>query len=198
MTKFDWENLLKEFSQKLIADLNERRKAEIPPEVIQSGWLGYPGATEKQITQAEARLKTTLPPSYREFLKITNGWRKSDWTELQLWSTEEVDWFCVRNQDWIDGWQPYTEERPSIPDKTYFVYGEEQDCVDMRNEYLQTALEISSVSRDGDFYLLNPEIITADGEWEAWYFGSKLPGAIRYRSFYEMMEQAVNWGAFIY
>lgn len=114
MTKFDWENLLKEFSQKLIADLNERRKAEIPSEVIQSGWLGYPGATEKQITQAEARLKTTLPPSYREFLKVTNGWRKSDCTELQLWSTEEVDWFWLRNQAWIDGWQPYTEERPSV------------------------------------------------------------------------------------
>lgn len=98
MTKFDWENLLKEFSQKLIADLNERKKAEIPSEVIQSGWLGYLGATEEQITQAEARLETTLPPSYREFLKVTNGWRKADWTELQLWSTEEVDWFCVGNQ----------------------------------------------------------------------------------------------------
>lgn len=73
MTKFDWEILLKEFSQKLVAGLNERRKVEIPSEVIQSGWLGYLGATEKQITQAEARLKTTLPPSYREFLKVTNG-----------------------------------------------------------------------------------------------------------------------------
>lgn len=197
MSKFDWENLLKEFSQKLIADINERRKAEIPSEVIASGWLGYSGAIEEQITQAEARLGTTLPPSYREFLKVTNGWRKSDWTEIQLWSTEEVDWFYVRNQAWIDVWQPYTEERPSVPDAEYFVYDEEQDCVYLRREYLQTALEISSDSGDGDIYLLNPEIITADGEWEAWHFGSKLPGAIRYRSFYKMIQQAVSWGSFV-
>lgn len=80
----------------------------------------------------------------------------------------------------------------------YFVYGEEQDCVYLRREYLQTALEINSDSGDGDIYLLNPQIITADGEWEAWHFGNKLPGAIRYRSFYEMMQQAVNQGAFVY
>ena len=197
MTKFNWEGLLKQFSQKLIANLDECGKAEIPPEVIEPGWLGYPGATEEQITQAESRLGMTLSTSYREFLKVTNGWRNSDWTEIQLWSTEEVDWFCVRNQYWIDAWSlDPDDERPSVPDESYFVYGKEQG--DLRREYLQTALEISSDSGDGDIYLLNPQIVTPDGEWEAWYFGNKIPGAIRYRSFYEMMQQAVSWGVFTY
>lgn len=46
---------------------------KLPPQVIESGWLGYPGATEAQIAQAEARLGMVLPRSYREFLKVTNG-----------------------------------------------------------------------------------------------------------------------------
>ena len=61
MQKFEWENLLKEFSLKLIAEMDDYRKAEIPPEVIESGWLGYPGATEEQIKLAEERLGTTKP-----------------------------------------------------------------------------------------------------------------------------------------
>ncbi|MEQ8226028.1 MAG: hypothetical protein ABRQ37_27190, partial [Candidatus Eremiobacterota bacterium] len=41
---------------------------------------------------------------------------------------------------------------------------------------------------DSAIYLLNPHVVTSDGEWEAWFFGYTLPGAIRYRSFREMME----------
>jgi hypothetical protein len=35
--------------------------------------------------------------------------------------------------------------------------------------------------------LLNPEVVTPDGEWEAWYYASWRPGASRYRSFAELM-----------
>ncbi len=37
-------------------------------------------------------------------------------------------------------------------------------------------------------YLLNPQVVTEEGEWEAWFFANWLPGAARYRSFQEMME----------
>lgn len=199
MTSFNWETLLKKLSLKLIEGHKELSRQKLSLEMLASGWLGYPGATEEQITNAEARLETKFPPSYREFLRVSNGWINSDWTELQLWSTEEVDWFATRNQNWIDGWSPtYTDERPTVPDDLYFVYGEEQDCVNLRTEYLQNALEISSDSGDGDIFLLIPEVIFDDGEWEAWHFGSKLPGATRYRSFYELMQQVVEQGRFIY
>jgi hypothetical protein len=36
--------------------------------------------------------------------------------------------------------------------------------------------------------LLNPKVIDENGEWEAWEFGNKIPGAYRYRSFWEMMQ----------
>lgn len=187
MATFDWESHIREWSRKRIEALDDEQKAELPLEVQESGWLGYPGATEEQIANAEARLGVTFPPSYREFLLVSNGCRSLSRYAIRFYSTEEVDWFAVRNQDWIDAWQVLDP----VPDEKYLVYGEEQDCIDIRPEYMQTALEISS-DCDGYIYLLNPKVITADGEWEAWDFGSKLPGAYRYRSFRELMEYVFN------
>lgn len=208
MSIYDWQSLLEEFSLKLIEyDIKQSGKLRANGSAIQpklnnelrkSNWLGYSGATEEQISNAETRLSVKFPTSYREFLKVSNGWRNADWTELKLWSTEEVDWFATKNQNWINDWFPdYTETRPTVVDNLYFVYGEEQDCINLRTEYLQNALEISSNSGDGDIFLLIPDVIFDDGEWEAWHFGSKLPGANRYRSFYELMQKVVEQGGFI-
>lgn len=190
MISHNWKNLLKELSHKLIEERDENHRWELTPEMLKSKWLGNPGALEAHISKAEIRLGTQFPPSYREFLKVSNGWRNSDWTDMQLWSTKEIEWFSTNHQDWI--WPLDTDERPSVPDEKYFIYGEDQDCVYLRREYLQTALEISSDSGDGDIFLLIPDVIFEDGEWEAWHFGSKLPGAIRYRSFYELMLKVVE------
>ena len=188
---------------------------KLPPSVIQSGWLGFPGATEEQIIQAEIRLGRNLPPSYREFLKITNGWYLTTPFVYRLWSVEEIEWFSVRHQNWIDDFtMRYIQQNqmnprllngsssystiPLVSDQEYLVYGEEQNCKVLRNQYLQTALEISD-RVDSDIYLLNPQVTTSDGEWEAWFLGDTLPGseqlfrdwrpgANRYRSFYEMMQ----------
>ncbi len=47
-----------------------------------------------------------------------------------------------------------------------------------------TALEISDHEVSGSaVYLLTPQIITPEGEWEAWFFAHWIPGAERYRSF---------------
>jgi len=44
--------------------------------VVASGWLGFPGATEAETAAAEAHLGVTLPPSYRAFLRVSNGWHR--------------------------------------------------------------------------------------------------------------------------
>jgi hypothetical protein len=93
MNAFDWRTFLTEWSRELLAlqDL----AAELPHEVVASGWLGYPGATEDQLTRAEAHLGRSLPPSYRDFLRVTNGWRYTDPFSKRLWSTDEIEWFSV-------------------------------------------------------------------------------------------------------
>ncbi len=202
MSTFNWESFLRQWSHELIESLQEERY-RLPQEVIESNWLGYPGATEEQINCAESRLKVKLPPSYREFLKVSNGWRQTTPFIERLWSTEELEWFPLRHQAWIDNFiSGYlttnyrnitangSEDRRIIPfvsDAEYFTYGETQDCSKLRLEYLQTVLEISQEG-DSAIYLLNPQVINTEGEWEAWFFANWLPGADRYPSFYEMMQ----------
>ena len=157
--KFDWEELLVRWNKELLED--EQIRAHLPLEVLDSAWLGYPGATDTQIAHAEARLGTTLPPSYRDFLKFTNGWRQIGPFIYKLWSTEEIDWFSVRNQDWIDAY--LQGGLPPVPDEEYFTYGDDQDPTSFRVEYLQTTLEISDVG-DSAIFLLNPRVVTSDGE----------------------------------
>ncbi|NEO97960.1 MAG: SMI1/KNR4 family protein [Symploca sp. SIO2E9] len=197
MSSFNWENFLRQWSQDVLESMEDVHE-ELPLEVIESNWLGYPGATEEQIAFAETRLGIALPPSYREFLTVTNGWHQTTPFIYKIWSTEEIEWFALRHQAWINTFiERYGDKcknslqsqftMPSISDEEYLVYGDTQDCSKFRLEYLSTALEISDRGESA-IYLLNPKIIAEDGEWEACFFGDWLPGADRYRSFREMMQ----------
>jgi SMI1 / KNR4 family (SUKH-1) len=197
MSNFDWESFLKRWSQEMLESVDRDRNT-LPVEVAESGWLGYLGATDEQIARAETRLGITLPPSYRAFLKVTNGWQHATLFINKLWSTEEIEWFNVRHPEWIDALlekfgssvadsSQGSFRSHSIPDDEYFVYGDEQDCSKIRVEYLQQILEISPRG-EAAIYLLNPHVVTEEGEWEAWFLGDWLPGADRYRSFQDMMQ----------
>ena len=196
---FDWKYFLNQWSQ-IALELVETSQSNLPKEVYESGWLGYPGATEAQISHVEHRLNVTFPPSYREFLKITNGWRQTTPFINRIWAIEDVEWFSVRHHKWIEMFtirhskklctrssHNKVRSHVSIVDQDYFIYGDNQDCSQVRVEYLQTALEISEKG-ESSIYLLNPQVITEDGEWEAWFFCDWLPGADRYRSFQDMMQ----------
>jgi hypothetical protein len=125
MANFDWHELLTQWSRELI-EANDFIE-DIPLEIIASGWLGYPGATEDQITQAETRLRAKLPPSYREFLKVTNGWRQLNYFIYKLWSTDEIEWLVVRHQDdlinpWLEGYTSNGLDSMSVSDEKYLIF----------------------------------------------------------------------------
>ena len=181
MDRNSWAIFLETWAASAVARVGaERRSGPL------SG-LGFSGATESMLANAEQRLGSRLPPSYRSFLECTNGLRQAKPFLAacggDFWPVEELDWFRKRNSEWIDA---YTGESYDVPDSLYFVYGAEQDCVQFRAEYLRDCLEIS---HDGDsaVYLLNPRIVSTEGEWEAWFFANWNPGADRYRSFAELM-----------
>lgn len=138
-------------------------------------------ATNIEIEALEKRLGKTLPPSYRNFLLYSNGWLVMN-SFSELYDTEEIDWLRVQQED-LTCWDDYP-----ISDEQYFYYGSYQSPSNIRNRYLKTALQISNY-QDGYVYLLNPEIIDERGEWEAWDFGTKISGAYRYRSFWDMMQK---------
>jgi SMI1/KNR4 family protein SUKH-1 len=147
-------------------------ETDISPEVIASGWLGYPGATETQIAGLEARLGQSLPPSYRAFLKISNGFRQPGMMTQRLLSADEVDWFHVRHQELVD------------------------ICKSNYLEYLLDTLEISIQHIDGEyFYLLNPAVVTANGEWEAILF-TWVGSDSQYPSFWDLMQKEYRYSVF--
>jgi hypothetical protein len=183
---YAWPELMQPWNTELLADAQIREMLE--PDVVASGWLGFPRATPEEIAAAETRLGARLPDSYRQFLTFSNGWRWITPFIEQLWSTSEIERYATRHQDLIDAWRLGARQYPTstrVPDERYFVYGAEQDPISMRDEYLDASIEISDVA-DG-VLLLNPEVISDDGEWEAWFFAAWLPGATRYRSFWDLM-----------
>jgi hypothetical protein len=184
MNEKEWKTFLVEYNSELLS--YQEVLDALPSELISTGWLGYKGATGEAIKKTEKRLGTRLPLSFREFLKASNGWHYASVSIFDLRPASKVAWFSEQNQDWIDAYVGSSSELPAIPDKEYFIYGRTQDCVKFRTEYLQTALQVSDV-RDSAVVLLNPKIVTAEGEWETWFFANWLPGAQRYRSFAEWL-----------
>ena len=193
----NWKTFLEKWGQQLI-QIPEYGDG-IPSEVLKSGWLGYPGAIEADIKKNEVRIGKTLPPSYREFLKYTNGWRVIDNFAGPLWPVQKIDWLFKDQKELIDNWIKgyyYSGKTPRIPDAEYFKYGDIENSYSylIREEYLAKALEISDLSdiSNSAVYLLNPEIIDSDNEWEAWYFEPEL-GVRRYRSFECLMKGEYKW-----
>jgi len=186
-----WRELLERWNADLFA--TPEIADGLPEEVKRSGWLGAPPATPEQIRNAETRLGAAPPLSYRPFLAVTNGWRCTGFgaSPGPIWPIQHVDSYRARHQDLIDaGRLGERSQGPpeALPHDAYLVYGENQDSTSLRSEYLETALQISEHERAGTaVYFLNPVVVTSEGEWEAWMFAHWLPGARRYRSFWELM-----------
>jgi hypothetical protein len=142
-------------------------ETDISPGVIASGWLGYPGATEEQIAGLEARLGQSLPPSYRAFLKVSNGFRLPGMMIERLLSVDEVGWFREGHQETID------------------ILKEFKDLSD--------AVKISIQDIDWQvIYLLTPNVVAANGEWEALYFDCESLDN-PYSSFWDLMQAVRKW-----
>ncbi|MFD4945997.1 SMI1/KNR4 family protein [Streptomyces sp. NPDC058409] len=156
-------------------------------------WLGAAGATGEDLSALEQRLGTVLPASYRQFLLTSNGWLNTTHAIDRILPLQEVGWARDLDPELITGWTDGpTETASRVSDEEYFVYGEAQDPTSLRPVYLPHTLMISHTPNATDVYLLNPCVVTADGEWEAWYLAHWLPGAVRYRSFWDLMNDEYN------
>ena len=190
---YEWKDFLTHWSTEIIssesfAEFLEVHSTDYPgsytDDVLESGWLGYPGATDEQIATAEARLGITLPPDYRAFLQVTNGWRYASHFIPCLWSTEEIKWLRdVDEYGLIDAWSG-----PHMLD-TIKIMEERGEEVPSDFKYLASTLRISDIETGGTaVLLLNPEVASPVGEWEGWFHADWVPGARVYPSFWELMQ----------
>lgn len=193
MDEIAWRKLLTDWSDVVI------RSGEfdhvVTPEMRTARWLGFPGANNRELDALEVRLGSPLPPSYRTFLTVTNGWPVAGPFVERMWSASEIGWVAEQRPDLIEGEAEgrriYALTYPHAPlgevsDAQYLQYGANQEPYTYRSEYLKTALAISEMG-DGALFLLNPQILLPSGEWEAWFFANWLPGARRYQSFDRLM-----------
>ncbi|MFD4863366.1 SMI1/KNR4 family protein [Streptomyces atratus] len=192
---YAWRDLLQRWSDEWLDPvLHEQERVEpFPGKVRKARWLGAAGATGEDLSALEQRLGTVLPASYRQFLLTSNGWLNTTHAIDRILPLQEVGWARDLDPELITGWTGGpTETASRVSDEEYFVYGEAQDPTSLRPEYLPHTLMISHTPNATDVYLLNPCVVTADGEWEAWYLAHWLPGVVRYRSFWDLMNDEYN------
>ncbi len=73
-TSDDWRSLLVRWSQEW-ADAQDGETSAQDDEPLRTRWLGFPPAPEERLRALEERLGHRLPPSYRTFLAVSDGWR---------------------------------------------------------------------------------------------------------------------------
>jgi hypothetical protein len=150
-----------------------------------------PGASPADIAAVEARLGVTLPPSYRAFLAVADGYDPCDLSfDPVLQPTASIGWLRDLAAETAEIWSGGADTAPDL-DADYFVYDELQDSVRFHPGHVSGLLLVSTEASEGA-WLLNPAVVFPDGEWEAWHLAAYLPGAIRYRSFAELITATIS------
>jgi hypothetical protein len=171
---FDWRSFLLEWSGEWADSLPDgEARSEEDEAARQARWLGFPPASEERITALEKRLGRRMPPSYREFLKVSDGWRHAGGFVSLLAGTADADWhndesgLAVMFEEYLD-----EDAGP-----------EERWEVDIWRRGLQ--LDVES---DVTYVLLDPEDVAEDGEWAVYTWASwRAESPRRYASFLAFM-----------
>jgi hypothetical protein len=163
--------LLKRWSEEWIAGHDPERDRPLDQGVVRDGWLGFAPASAGDIVAVETRLGRSLPPSLREFLLVTNGWRDAGNFIYRIAGTAELQWLCdTGDSHWIDAYGGYADE------------GEVDD-----GDILARSLRVS-LDGDAAVMFLDPDDVDDDGEWAGYWLSSwSGMGPERHGSFYDLM-----------
>ena len=149
----------------------------LPPEDLAKRRLSKPGASQDEIRGLETKLGTRLPPSYREFIAESNGFLCFPGLG-RLSAISEVGWFRDLNREWCEILEETAARWAGTPRST------EYPNYNWPIPYLRQLLQVS-LAIDDDTVLLNPQVVSADGEWEAYSLYSH--GSSCYRSFGDLI-----------
>ncbi|WP_405812852.1 SMI1/KNR4 family protein [Streptomyces sp. NBC_01390] len=174
-TAFDWRSFLLRWSGEWAHNLPRREARGEDDEVARrAGWLGFPAASEERIAAMEERLGRRMPPSYREFLKISDGWRHAGGFVWLLAGTEGARWHNDES-GLADMFEEYLDEDAGP---------EERQEVDLWRRGLQLDVEADAI-----YVLLDPEDVDEDGEWAVYTWASwRASAPKRYANFLEFMQ----------
>ncbi|MFD7629564.1 SMI1/KNR4 family protein [Streptomyces sp. NPDC059851] len=182
MTREQWKQFLKRWSEEWVDAHDPERDTPLAAGVAQERWLGFAPAGAEEIAAAEARLGRTLPPSLREFLLTTDGWRDAGAFIYRLAGTSELAWLADADDS---GW--------------IAAYSDTEFCEDDEEPEGEIIARSLRLSLDGDaaVMFLDPEDVDERGEWAAYWLASwSGSGPERFGSFYDLMyDQYVSFHA---
>ncbi|MBB5125177.1 SMI1/KNR4 family protein [Streptomyces griseoloalbus] len=155
---FDWRSFLLRWSGEWADSLPEgETRSEDDEAARRARWLGFPPASEERIAALEERLGRRLPPSYRAFLEVSDGWRHAGGFVWLLAGTEDAHWH--RDESGLaDMFEGYLDEDAGP---------EERQEADLWRRGLQ--LDVES---DVTHVLMDPEDVDEDGEWAVYTWSS--------------------------
>jgi len=155
-----WTELLRRWSGEAIAHA-DAVGLEVTPQMRASGWIGAPPASVADIATVQARLERSLPPSYRAFLAITDGWPVLSFDFGRVRPVVELDWVANASPGLYEvvcadhgyEWPPDSDDGPPL---------------------MNRALLLGTGTDD---FLYDTGRIDADGEWATTCWTSWYPGA---------------------
>ncbi|MFH9059889.1 SMI1/KNR4 family protein [Streptomyces coeruleorubidus] len=157
-TAFDWRSFLLRWSGEWADSLpDDETRGEDDETARRARWLGFPPASEERIAAMEERLGRRMPPSYREFLKVSDGWRHAGGFVWLLAGTEDAHWHN-NESELADLFEEYLDEDAGP---------EERREADIWRRGLQ--LDVES---DVTHVLMDPEDVDEDGEWAVYTWAS--------------------------
>ncbi|WP_405892685.1 SMI1/KNR4 family protein [Streptomyces sp. NBC_00104] len=174
ITAFDWRPFLLRWSGEWADSLPDgETRGEDDEAALRARWLGFPPASQERIAAMEERLGRRMPPSYREFLKVSDGWRHAGGFVWLLAGTEDAHWH--HNESGLaDMFEEYLDEDAGP---------EERREADLWRRGLQ--LDVES---DVTHVLLDPEDVGEDGEWAVYTWASwRAEPPERHANFLEFM-----------
>jgi hypothetical protein len=123
-------------------------------------WKGFPPAGPGDLARLESRLGRRLPPTYREFLSLSDGWPTGTGGTISgLRRTSRVMWFREAKPEWLRIWL------------------EVADSPDLDVHLLARALLVSEPGPEA--LLLDPDDIdVVTEEWPCYVFSSVRSGPV--------------------
>jgi hypothetical protein len=136
--------------------------------IIYNNSLKFEPADEAAISNKENELGITLPETYKEFLKVSNGWVLD---KLMLSPVEDISWtFSAEQASYIfwsemlwDERYPNLKPGDPLPKELREHLGNYYE----QYEFEQTGLLISKYF-DRDYLVFNPHKLTPNGDWLGW------------------------------
>jgi hypothetical protein len=173
-TAYDWQSFLLRWSGEWADSLPEdETRGEDDETARRVRWLGFPPASEERIAAMEERLGRRMPPSYREFLKISDGWRHAGEFVWLLAGTEDAHWHNNKSE-LADLFEEYLDEDAGPEER-------------MEADIWRRGLQLD-VESDVTHVLMDPEDVDEDGEWAVYTWASwRAEPPERHANFVEFM-----------